>query len=289
MAQKGTSSPQAEAPAGLEGLQKAFGRSIAVPFAFDGAAGDYEVQVDRYDPELVSKIRDGGSRSAAQRLALYNQQYWFRLLTIMQEEYPLAESLLGIHEFNQMAMAYLDAHPPCSPRLRDLSDSLVGFLRTSRWGSAPVVAAAELEWRYIQAFDAAQRPAFAAPDDEAGRAALMEQPLQFQPHVFLWSEEWPLVAARRSVKAAKSVVMADLEPRRRSWLIYRRVGIEAMELGALQAAVLGGLGAGVPFGDALESVAADLEGDDLAFLAANVRGWFTRWVSLGIFAASAPS
>ena len=55
----------------------------------------------------------GPHLTAQQRIGLYNQQYWFRLFTIMQEQYPTVTRLFGFGSYNrEIAEPFLLRFPP---------------------------------------------------------------------------------------------------------------------------------------------------------------------------------
>ena len=76
--------------------------------------GDWNLP--RYDAQtreaIEKRISPGPHLSAAQRIGLYNQQYWFRSFTLLQERYPTLLRLFGYGDFNgKIAEPYLMQHP----------------------------------------------------------------------------------------------------------------------------------------------------------------------------------
>ena len=58
-------------------------------------------------------ITVGPKLSAAKRIGIYNQQYWFRLLSLMQKDYPTVTRLFGYVDFNRLiAEPYLLKYVP---------------------------------------------------------------------------------------------------------------------------------------------------------------------------------
>ena len=147
------SMPVPEVPTGLALLQRRFAEAMRTPLEIEAAEGSYRLHPERYPAALTSGICPDRGQPGAIRLASYNRQYWFRLLTVMQEEYPLLRHLLGVGDFNRMAIDYLTACPSASPQLRHLSDALVDFLVAHEgWGTAENRQCARLEHAHIQAF-----------------------------------------------------------------------------------------------------------------------------------------
>lgn len=275
---------QAEPPEGLAALQAAFGQAIATPLEIGGP--ETLIQVDRYPRLALTAVKPHGGRSAPERLATYNKQYWFRLLTVMQEEFPLLCRMMGLTAFNQMVTEYLTRYPSRSQTLRNLSDSLQPFLAESeRWGRPEWRQAARLERRYIHAFDAASLPALdpstLSPEDAT---SLLTSPLAMQPHWSLFEEGWDLVAWRRRVKEDEAVEVA-LEARLALWAVFRRGRVQVEPLTTAQHALLGRLASGLSLQDACDGLGDVLDEEGMAEVGAGIQRWFARWVELGWFAA----
>jgi len=275
-----------EPPDGLAALQAAFGEAIATPLVIGGP--ETLIQVERYPELALRAVLGRGERSGPERLTTYNKQYWFRLLTVMQEEFPLLRHLMGLTAFNQMVTGYLAQHPSRSKLLQHLSDELEGFLATSeRWARPEWRQAARLERLYIRAFDAAALPALdpAALSPEAA-AALLSAPLRLQPHWALFEEDWALVSWRRRVKDdADDAIAVTLEASPGRWALYRRGRVQAEALTAPQLALLKRLAAGLSLQAACDGLTEALEPEAMAEVGAGIQSWFARWVSLGWFAA----
>ena len=264
-------------PPGLAALQADFSAAARTPLALDDA-GDYLLPVERYPAAIAARIVSARGQPGAVRLGTYNQQYWFRLLTVMQEEYPLLSRLMGLLDFNRMVIDFLTAHPSSHPTLRHLSDPLVGFLMaSSAWGSAQRVQCARLEHAYIVAFDAAALPPPAAVS--------LTAPLRLQPYLRLHAEDWDLVMWRKRVREDADVAVV-LAARAGWWMIGRapRGRLTATPLTALQFRLLTRLAAGQP----LAVACTDLAGpEEEATLAAEVGGWLAGWAKRGWFAQEA--
>lgn len=266
-------------------MQRAFGEALTLPFAFLDD-GDYRLQTERYPEGLVADMVPCPSRNGAARLSTYNQQYWFRLLTIMQNELPLLEYLLGVSELNQLSMAFLSARPSTSPSLRDLTRGLEDFVGgENRWNQPLIRQAARLDRLYQESFDAARLPAL-DPARLPDPRVLLEEPLQLQPHWLLFAEDWQLVTLRCRVRQKKAEEGEQPIAGRGLWCIYRGPqGTRAHDLGPLQFQLLERLADGQPLGPACEALGASLDEAALAFLGRNIQSWFASWAALGWFCA----
>src|SRR6201991_4453350 len=112
--------------------------------------------------EATTYIKPNDRLSSFERLEIYNRQYWFRLFSSFEEDFPGLKSIVGSRRFERLMRAYLHAHPSRSFTLRNLGSSLVSWLETLPPYAAPqsaaAIAMAALEWAHIEAFDNEQRP-----------------------------------------------------------------------------------------------------------------------------------
>ena len=69
------------APPWLEDFQARFGDVLRTPLARE--TGTLSATPDRYDSETVAETLEGAGMTSAERLAVYNRQYWFRLLGVL--------------------------------------------------------------------------------------------------------------------------------------------------------------------------------------------------------------
>lgn len=275
-------------PEGLAELQAAFGEAMATPFLFEEEG--FALNKAAYPKAIVEEMVPCAIRhlDAATRLSTYNRQYWFRLLTIMQKEYPLTWRLMGLTEFNKMVMAFLDAVPPGYYSLRHLSDELGAWLEgETPWSLDIIKQAVSLEFAFIESFDAVDAPILdPAVMRETAQETLATTPLKFQAHTFLFSEDWVLMKHKLAVRSLDLNDEYEVEPEEGEyyWMVYRRDGrVEVEELGLLQYLVLMQLYQGSSLGTALAEVADGLPEDYLTHMMQNIQAWFARWISLGIW------
>jgi putative DNA-binding protein len=135
------------------------------------------------DAELLDSlpIRADERLDAAGRVAIYSGMYFARIRDAIAEDYAALGKALGGEGFEQLIQAYLDAHPPRHPSLRQAAAHLADFVARRRdlapqpW-HAPL---ARLEAAMVEAFD--------ARDEEPLRAADLEA---------LAAEEWSELALR---------------------------------------------------------------------------------------------
>lgn len=251
---------------------------------------------ERYEPTLLDATRSHERSAPATRLSVYNRQYWFRLLTVLQRAFPLTARLLGFWQFNQYAAKYLSLNPPQHWDIDAVGAGLSDFLRhvlptgeLELGGTRRVAAAAVLEAAQI---DAAYHAVFRAPAVSAYRPTaadserLLRGRLRFSPAVALLSEHWPLCAMRPRALASADETPLLLEERLaepQCWLLGReQLTLRLWPLAPRQAELLELLRRdSVP--NALARIEAQCSPAERGELSSNVREWLRESVQLGVW------
>lgn len=118
--------------------------------------------------EAESFIKPNDRLSSFERLEIYNRQYWFRVFSSFEEDFPGLKSIVGTRRFERLMRAYLEANPSRSFTLRNLGSALMKWLQENPEYTEPnadsAVAMASLEWAHIEAFDNEQRAPLTAED-----------------------------------------------------------------------------------------------------------------------------
>ncbi len=99
-------------PPALVELQKWTAQIITRPLRERG-----ERNLPQFAPEIVAEIEQriapGAHLTPAEVIGIHNAQYWFRLFTLLQEQYPTITRLFGYTSFNrEIAEPYFLSHPP---------------------------------------------------------------------------------------------------------------------------------------------------------------------------------
>lgn len=113
-------------------------------------------------------IKPNDRLTSFERLEIYNRQYWFRLFSSFEEDFPGLRAVVGTRRFERLMRAYLEANPSRSFTLRNLGSSLVPWLRDHPEYTEPktesAIAMAALEWADIEAFDNEHRTPLTASE-----------------------------------------------------------------------------------------------------------------------------
>ena len=61
--------------------------------------------------EVSSFIKPNDRLTSFERLEIYNRQYWFRIFSSFEEDFPGLKSIVGVRRFERLMRAYLEANP----------------------------------------------------------------------------------------------------------------------------------------------------------------------------------
>jgi hypothetical protein len=159
-------------------------------------AGGHSVET-----EADSFIKPNDRLTSFERLEIYNRQYWFRLFSSFEEDFPGVKAIVGARRFDRLMRAYLEANPSHSFTLRNLGSTLVTWLTGNSHYAEPhaeaAIAMAALEWAHIEAFDNAKLPPLMP---EAIAALTDESRLALQPFVRLLASPYAIDDALIAIK-----------------------------------------------------------------------------------------
>src|SRR5262245_21857876 len=136
----------------------------SVSDAIDSSSAQALIRMNR--AQLESVLRRSKSLTAEQRIGIYANAYYARLLECLRESFPILTRTLGEETFNDFAIEYLQRYPPQSYTLNRLADHFPKFLEETRpdrgadgthsdisWPDF-LIDLAKLEWNIDQIFDA---------------------------------------------------------------------------------------------------------------------------------------
>ena len=138
-------------------------------------------------------IKPNDRLTSFERLQIYNQRYWFRILASFSEDFRGLRSLIGERKFEKLAVAYLDDCPSVSFTLRDLGSRLEAWLgKNSEYVKGVERIALDmvrLEWAEIEAFDGGELPRLAG---DAPATLCGDSVFRLQPHLHLLDLAYPV-------------------------------------------------------------------------------------------------
>lgn len=188
-------------PQRLKNTQKWFASIITRPIDEDSKMNPVSPSGMPMEKEAWTYIAPSPTLQPAQRIQLYNQQYWWRLLSTLQENCPLVVRLFGFHDFNvTIATPYLDAYPSTHWSLNSLGRLLPKWIEESYHASDKtlVLNAARLDDAYAYSFTVKQLP----PLDmdklpvKGDISSLLDRTIYLQPHIHLFTFDRDLLNFR---------------------------------------------------------------------------------------------
>ncbi len=270
----------------LAETQRLFWTLISAPEGVAAALSAPGSEGERLRAAVEGQIAGDGRLSATQRLDVYADQYFYRLLDCLTEDFPAVRAVIGEVRFHNLVTDYLLAHPSTHPSLRFAGQHLAPFLTThglrDRWPFLGDLA--RFEWTLLDAFDAPD----ATPLAEADLAALpvgewARLRIRLVPSCRLVELEW--LVDETWARAKRGEEPGVPAPGPASFAVWRRdLRVLHRRLDGAERAALGAVADGRTFADVCAAV-ADTTGEGGA--ATLVVGLLRRWLADAALAATA--
>jgi hypothetical protein len=219
--------------------------------------------------------------SSHERLEIYADAYFYRLLDVFKEDYPATLAVLGETDFYNLITGYLIEYPPTEPSIFYAGRHLADFLANHPFSeSRPFLSElARLERTLLESFHSSD----ANPLDGAAIAAIApaEWPtiaMRTHPAVRLLGCEWHVVHMLRAIEAGKSWEAPSPGPvtilvwRQKTQVFYRELDIG--ERPALMLAQDGAI-----FAVMCEAIASECEDAEPL---ARINELLSRWLAAGL-------
>src|ERR1700712_4130185 len=99
-------------------LQRTLARAVTQPLTFSEGMQRTSPDGKSMRAYAASFIKPNDRLTSFDRLEIYNRQYWFRLLSNLQDDQLGIRALIGDEKFDAFAIAYIQSHPSRSWSLR---------------------------------------------------------------------------------------------------------------------------------------------------------------------------
>jgi hypothetical protein len=293
----------------------------------DGVAAGLDSETARQHidvpPEDVeSVVSRSQALTSVERLSIYANAYYARLLECLGEEFPVLKQTLGEETFDAFAFGYLQKYPSRSYTLGKLGANFAQFLAETRPvedspEDHPAAAAhanseevpeasdeveagvklpdewpellidlATMEWTFSQVFD--------GKGVEGQPLLSAEQLRQIDPDAWMNARLETvcclrLLTLRFPLNDYYTAMRRDEQPSlpapAASWLAVTRRDyiVRRHDLSERQYVLLSALQAGQPIGEAIDAVVQQFPGIALAVFAGELGEWFRRWAAEGLF------
>ena len=244
-------------------------------------------QFQRYvltgEDTILPAVVDGPRLDAKGRLDVYAIGYRLRLIDILDADYPVLHVLAGDELFEQLARAYIAAHPSVFPNARWFGIHLPHFLASDAvFISQPVLAEmAKFEWAMSLAFDSADDPVLAIAKLAVLPPAAWST-LGFRLHSSLQRAAlaWNVPAFWRAVTREEELPIPARLPTSAPWIVWRReLTTYFRSLESDEDAALDLIGADGSFADMCEVLCEWHEPEDVP---AHAMTLLKRWIEEGL-------
>lgn len=235
--------------------------------------------------KLEHLVTPGPRLSALERVQIYSDGYFARLIECLTDDYPALSYALGEETFSALARAYIDSHPSRSRSLNAYGELLTTFCRTrSEPWAAFGADLARLEWALVEVV---HEPASVSltPDALARIPAVRWQTARLLPSASLrvLGFDYPV---NDFFQAFRDQLMPEMPaPAPAATVVYRQgLALWRMGLEPRAALLLKDLLSGVPLAAAVATLEKRSQAagtsDDLAHA---LPQWLGSWVQSGFF------
>ena len=230
----------------------------------------------------ITHIIGGDERISAQdRVDIYANMYFYRLLEVLQEDYPATAAALGEANFHNVVTGYLLDYRPTEPSVMWAGKFLADYLRDHPMrAEVPFIAdLAMLERSTIDIFCAADSPVLEAAEMHAvppERWATVT--MRRIPATAILKAGWKVVPVLRAIEEKTDWSTPAQEPNQ--ILVWRRNSrVSYRELEDREAAAITALAETSTFGKLCEILAGDLPEDQAPGV---ISATLARWLADGI-------
>ena len=148
--------------------------------------------------EAKEYIAPSKKLTSEQRLEIYFQQYWWRLLSALQEAYPLLCRLFGYTEFNELiAIPYLLKFPPSHWNINMIGAKIQHWIKEEYQGEDKflIETSALIDWAFWECVFIEKKSSLQLTKEQVGD--FLHEKITLQPHVRLFSFPFDLFSFRK--------------------------------------------------------------------------------------------
>ena len=224
---------------------------------------------------LAEVVGGDGRLSAEQRVDIYANMYFYRILDVLREDFPATAKLLGADNFHNLVTSYLLEYPPTHFSIAEAGRKLPDFLRDYPLRSDFPFAAdlARLERTLTEVFHAPDAAALSV--DTMRGIVPAEWPaitMRLHPAVEVLDLEWTIGETLRHLGDAVLPAASHAPCTIMVWRNDNRV--DYREIDAVERAAIALLAGGTTFGALCETIAAASASSNPA----EINSRFDRWL-----------
>lgn len=178
------------------------------------------------DNESIARLVAGENDAfVMQRLAIYADAYYIRLLEALENNFPTLRDFAGEALFEEFGQAYIAAYPSQNFSVRYFGHLLSIFLaETKPYSAQPILSdLARYEWVLGEVMDAADAPLLTV--EEVAAISQAEWPtlcFQLHPSVQLIDLRWNVPELAKDAKCATLKAAVLDNPGHTTWVVWRK-------------------------------------------------------------------
>jgi hypothetical protein len=234
---------------------------------------------------LENLVRPSKQLSSLERLSIYRNMYFSRLIEVMAEEFPTVQHLLSKELFGTIVTAYVSRYPSTHYSLTRLGSGFPAYLADVTIDLPEHEFAAD-----VAMVERAMEDVFDAPLAEPIHVEDLEAipikrwgdiHLQTIPALRLLQLQYPV---NTYITAVREKYQTNVPPPTPAYVaVYRHnYRVWRVDLDAQRFVLLSALQRGERLGAALE-LCAELPGVDAVELTGEIGAWFREWTKIGLF------
>lgn len=235
--------------------------------------------------KLEQTVLPSDELTSLDRISIYANMYFWRLIEVISNEYPTVSHVLGEELFNKVVKDYVTHHPSTYYNLNQLSKKFPLYLLTEAMDIPHqefVAAVATVERAMEDVFD--ERHIERIPIETLQRIPdekWADIRLQFNPALYLLKLDYPVNAYMTAVRENRHM---DIPKPEKTFVVVYRCNYKVWrdDLDQDRYLLLSRLKGGETLGAALEACAL-LPGFNIDKLSANLGEWFKEWTSEEFF------
>jgi len=245
--------------------------------------GDFQHYLLRREGPIAGEIMGDAQLDAATRLEIYASAYRLRLIEALDGDFVALKAHVGAERFEEIARAYIDAHPSDHFSLRHFGRHMANFLAaTNPYRNEPLLAElAIFDWALTDSFDAADGTV-ATVEDMAKITPDAWPHLVFVPHASVQrlNLRWNAPAIWKAADKDQPLPVPEKAPHPIGWVMWRQeLQIYFRSLSVDEAFALDSLLRGENFGTICEGLTEWIDAQNVAVHAA---GLLKQWLTDGL-------
>jgi hypothetical protein len=188
-----------EIPLEVKNLQEWFASIIVRPITENEGVDPVSASGSSIKKEAAYFILPSHCLEPHQRIEIYNKQYWWRLISVMQKNFPLTLRLLGYTKFEKISVQYLLKYPPDYWSLTVIGRNFPDWIKGNyEFNDLELIFyAAETDLYFYFSSIASHFPSI-SKEVVAGKNFLNEN-INLQPYVFLLKSSYDLPVLREII------------------------------------------------------------------------------------------